>query len=239
MMPAWMWAQLTSGEVIFEEKINMHIDLPEEQEHIKAMMPEFRTVSQSLIFNEQFSIYQEAERDDKDDETIEAGDGNVQIRMVIQRSENKLFKDLEAGTKLEQRDIFDKMFLIKDELETYEWKLGTEQKEILGYACQEATFEDSSRKVVAWFTPQIPVSSGPGNLGQLPGMILEVDINDGKRKITAVEVNSETPEKNQLKAPSKGKTVTQKEFDRIFEEKRKEMQAEMGGDGAVIRIRRN
>ena len=159
--------------------------------------------------------------------------------MVIARSENKLFKDLEAGTKLEQRDIFDKMFLIKDELSSYEWKLGSEQKEILGYTCQQATFEDTSRKVVAWFTPQIPVSSGPGNLGQLPGMILEIDINDGKRKITAIEVKSEAPEKNQLKPPSKGKAVTQAEFDRIFEEKRKEMNAEMGGDGAVIRIRRN
>ena len=99
MMPAWMWAQLTSGEIIFEEKINMHMDLPEEHEHIRAMMPEFRTVRQSLVFNEQFSLYQEAESDDKDDETIEGGGwqctnthGHCQIRkQAVQgfRSGNK------------------------------------------------------------------------------------------------------------------------------------------------------
>ena len=238
-MPTFLVAQLTTGEIIFEEKINMHIDLPEDQEHIKAMMPEFRTVRQSLVFDESHTIYQEAEREGEGDETIEGGDGNVQIRMVIRRSENKLFKDLEAGTKVEQRDIFDKMFLIKDELTSYEWKLGSGQKEILGYMCQQATFEDSTRKVEAWFSPQIPVSGGPGNLGQLPGMILEININDGARLIKAVDVKTDKPEKSKLKAPSKGKAVTQAEFDKILAEKTKEMEAEMGGNGTVIRIRRN
>ncbi len=73
-------------------------------------------------------------------------------------------------------------------------------------------------------------------------MILEVDIDNATRTVKATSVSKEAPTTAQLVAPDKGKELTQAEFDQIVEEKTKEMQAEMGGDGKGgmhIIIRRN
>ncbi len=42
--------------------------------------------------------------------------------------------------------------------------------------------------VIVWFTPAIPVSAGPDYEGQLPGLILQIDIN-GNTTYKAIEVS--------------------------------------------------
>ena len=90
---------------------------------------------------------------------------------------------------------------------------------------------DDERKVEVWFTPEIPVSSGPGEYGQLPGMILEIDLNEGDRTITATAVEAGDVAKDVLKEPKKGKEVTSEEYREIVREKMKEMRAERGAQG--------
>jgi GLPGLI family protein len=107
----------------------------------------------------------------------------------------------------------------------------------LDYVCQKATFQDSTRNLVAWFTPQIPVATGPGSISGLPGMILKLDRNDGERVVVATSVELKEIEKKTLKAPKKGKKVTQEEFQKIQDEKMKEMEEEFGGSGSRIIIR--
>ena len=80
------------------------------------------------------------------------------------------------------------------------------------------------REVVmsAWFTPEIPVSTGPAMYGGLPGLILE--INDDKTIILCTKVVINPKDKIKIKAPSKGKVVTKSEFEKIAEDKAKEME---------------
>ena len=40
--------------------------------------------------------------------------------------------------------------------------------------------------ISAWYTPQIPVSAGPGNYHGLPGLILEV--NDGSETVICSKI---------------------------------------------------
>jgi GLPGLI family protein len=80
--------------------------------------------------------------------------------------------------------------------------------------------------ITAWYTPEIPVNQGPEGYWGLPGLILEV--NDGKTIILCSKVVLNTKEKAEIKAPSVGKEVTQKEYDEIVAAKMKEVQ-EMGG----------
>ena len=64
--------------------------------------------------------------------------------------------------------------------------------------------------ITAWYTPEIPVNQGPEGYWGLPGLILEV--NDGKTTILCSKVVLNAKDKVEIKAPTNGKEVTQKEY---------------------------
>ena len=80
--------------------------------------------------------------------------------------------------------------------------------------------------VTAWYCPEIPVNQGPDEYWGLPGLIMEV--NDGKTVIMCSKLVLNVKEKIEIKAPTGGDKVTQKEYDDIMMKKMKEM-SEMGG----------
>ncbi|OGS82040.1 MAG: GLPGLI family protein [Flavobacteria bacterium RIFCSPLOWO2_12_FULL_31_7] len=80
--------------------------------------------------------------------------------------------------------------------------------------------------VTAWYCPEIPVNQGPDEYWGLPGLIMEV--NDGKTVIMCSKLVMNVKDKMEIKAPTGGDKVTQKEFDDIMIKKMKEM-SEMGG----------
>jgi GLPGLI family protein len=92
--------------------------------------------------------------------------------------------------------------------------------------------------VTAWYTPEIPVNQGPEGYWGLPGLILEV--NDGKTVILCSKIVLNPKEKAVIKPSTKGKIVTQKEFDEIVVKKMeefREMNRGRGGNGGMqIRI---
>ncbi len=172
----------------------------------------------------------------------------------------KEFKDLKQKSTVTETEIYGKEFLIVDTLAGHDWKLGSETKKIGNYTCYKATYtikpqpredkntsgtthmfdalNDKETVVTAWYTPEIPVSNGPGSYWGLPGLILEV--NDGFTTLVCSKITLNPKDKFIIKPPVKGKKVTQAEFDRIMEEKTKEME-EMdndrgSGNGTVIKI---
>lgn len=60
----------------------------------------------------------------------------------------------------------------------FNWKISKEKKEVSGYSCQKAITHYGGRKYSAWFTSEIPVSSGPYKFGGLPGLIIEISDTD-------------------------------------------------------------
>jgi len=146
---------------------------------------------------------------------------------------NKIFTDLAKKEQVEQREFMSRVFLIEGGADQ-QWKLTGNQKMILDFPCQEAIFEKDSSKIVAWFTPVIPVSIGPSNYGGLPGLILSVEADDGKNVITANSVDFTPVSAGKLEKPRKGKNVTREEFDQIVAEKMKEMGAENGSGGTQM-----
>lgn len=91
--------------------------------------------------------------------------------------------------------------------------------------------------ITAWYTPEIPVNQGPENYWGLPGLILEV--SDGKTTVLCSKVVLNPKEKAEIKAPTKGKKVTQAEYDDIVVKKMKEMQEMYQQGGARPQIRMN
>ncbi|TNJ43154.1 GLPGLI family protein [Tamlana fucoidanivorans] len=90
---------------------------------------------------------------------------------------------------------------------------------------KEATKEEPEAPkkidVVAWYTPQIPVNQGPDVYWGLPGLILEV--NADRTTILCSKIIINPSDKEKLKEPTKGKEVTQEEYEAIVLEKTEEM----------------
>ncbi|MEZ4853596.1 GLPGLI family protein [Flavobacterium sp.] len=75
--------------------------------------------------------------------------------------------------------------------------------------------------ITAWYSPEIPINQGPDDYWGLPGLILEV--SDDKTTILCSKIVLNTKDKVEIKAPTKGKEVTQKEYNEILKKKMDEM----------------
>jgi GLPGLI family protein len=156
---------------------------------------------------------------------------------MMSSPDNKMYLNFADNLKIEQREFMSRIFLIKGEPTKNKWKLTPKQKMILNYPCLQAEQITEKDTVVAWFAPSIPVSSGPGNYVNLPGLVLAVDINHGSRTIMAKSVELKPIAEELIAKPKKGKNVTEEEFRKIVMEKRKEMRAE-NPDGHMMIMHR-
>jgi GLPGLI family protein len=100
---------------------------------------------------------------------------------------------------------------------------GQDNKEMKEEEKKDETPQSNTKEIIvtAWYTPQVPVNQGPGEYWGLPGLILEVNVDRTTILCTKIVLNPE--EKENIKVPSKGKEVTQKEFEKITAEKMEEM----------------
>lgn len=90
---------------------------------------------------------------------------------------------------------------------------------------KKTNFEDNFEipkeiTITAWYSPEIPINQGPENYWGLPGLILE--INDGTTTILCSKIVLNAKEKVEIKAPTKGKEISQKEYDETVIKKMKE-----------------
>ena len=282
-------AQDFQGLAIYQSKSSMDIDLDgrqiseEQKARIRQRMKSAMERSYELRFNRSQSVYEEEERLD----APSTGQSRGGMRFVVAGAgRGQYFKDIQKQEYLNQSEMFGKNFLIRDSLQTWEWQMGSETKQIGNYTCYKATAvrkqdtamtnrfrrmfrrgrgnnqeqeKDSIQKdstkggnsllsrieapeeqiITAWYTMDIPVSHGPGPYWGLPGLILE--INDGRTAILCNKIILNPAETVEIKAPSKGKEVNQKEYDELMAEKMEEMSERFragnrrGGNGIRIR----
>jgi GLPGLI family protein len=224
-----------SGTVVYEQVVKLEIKLEGESAQFADKMPKERKSQKVLRFNGESSLYENKPMDEDQTMQSESG-GTVMIRMV--EPDNKVFTNLTENKQIEKREFMTREFLIETALNPSEWKLTGKQKMIMNYPCQEALKETKEGKTSAWFTPVIPVSAGPGVHNNLPGLVLAVDVNDGKQTLNAISIDLNPVADNVIVKPDKGKKVTREEFDKIVEEKMKEMggQGGVGGTRMIIRM---
>jgi len=223
------------GVITYEITVNIHRQLPPDQEGRKAMIPEFRTSKQQLFFNANESLYKPLIEDDEEEEQFPSGGGGGGGRRMFFRMPGATnYVDQASNMMLTQMDLMGKKYLITDTLKPAPWKFGTETKVIQGYDCMQAYYTtegDRKQTITAWFTTKLRPSLGPERYNTLPGAILAVDINNGERVLVAKKVEVRELKKNELKAPSEGEKITQAEFRKKGEEMRKQFR---GGGGNVF-----
>jgi GLPGLI family protein len=227
----------TEGTVTYIETVQLNIELPEGHEDMMANMPKSQSFSKTLFFNEKEAVYKDTpESEDEGEVTMSHESEGMSFQIKMERPENTFYTNLDDGTTLNAREFFGRKFLVTGEAGKAAWKLTGEQKTLLGYTCQKAALQEEDRNIVAWFTPQIQVPAGPDSYGGLPGLILEINVNDGERTVLASNIELKKLEKGAIEKPTKGKKLTQEEFDKIEAEKRKEMEEEMGGSGHGVKM---
>jgi GLPGLI family protein len=255
-------AQMKEGKISYERKINMHRNLPDPQ--MKSMIPEFRTDKYELIFNENASLFRSVVDDEAPDPFANAGGGGGGgMRMNFRMPTANTYTDLAKQMQYEERAFFEKEFLIIDSLKQYKWKLSEETKTIAKQLCKKATTmitapqmrmrvsiggggnntdttantprAPKETELVVWYAENIPVSFGPDNYSGLPGVIMEIDQDNGANVTTAVEVSAKYPKK-ELVAPSKGDKMNRAQFQESMQKLMQNMQRGGGGMG-VMNIR--
>ena len=250
-------AQVKEGKILYERTMQLQIRINDDNPAFQNMIPKERKDKFELFFTEGKSLWQAVEDDGQSDETS-FGDGNGMRVFRAIGSDDIAFHNITERKKVEQREFAGKSYIIADSIKKMNWKVAGETKVILGHTCMKATtqrMQESFRmtmdngeakrekvmdtlKIVAWFTNEIPGSFGPDTYqGQLPGTILEIDVDNGRNSFKAIEISPKV-DIAKIKEPSKGKKVTAEEFTKERETLMQEMMQNGGGPGGMrINIR--
>jgi GLPGLI family protein len=249
-----LYSQQPTGKVVYERTIQVQMQL-NDNDAISQILPKTRTDKFELVFGNNQSLWKHVDEDDNSDDF--SGNG-MYIRMVGPGQNDIVFYDFANARKLEQRDLFDKKFLVEDSIHKLKWKLTGETQTLLGHVCQKATAQNIAKRmqmtmdngkmerkeitdtsvIVAWFTSDIPVAAGPEVQGQLPGLILALDMNNGRTVYKAIELSPKV-DLSSIKEPAKGKKVTPEEFAEERNKMMDEMQENNQGSGGNRIIIRN
>lgn len=224
-------------------------DMPSE---IRQQLPRSRTAQYELLFTPEHSLWQYLPNAAADDQSTFSSGGMV-IRIAGAGNE-VTYVNFAQAMRTDQREMFEKNFVVTDTLTKVPWKLSEETKPILNFTARKATgtsirtrprmtMENGEMKreiisdtvsVVAWYTTEVPVPAGPDFQGQLPGLMLELDINKGQNITKAIEFSPKVSAAK-IKAPNDGKKLTAAEFDKEREKMVGEMRKNMP-NGNFIRM---
>ena len=248
-------AQEFQGKAYYESRTTIKMDfggrnIPEDRKQmILERMKKAGEKTFVLSFNRVESLYKEEQKLEQPG----MGGGKGMRFGMMQGGGEDYYKNVKEGTYAVKNDLFGKLFLVKDSLPKLDWKMEAETKKIGNYTAYKATaikkvkrrnmsaifnrnqdkkqevYTEKEVHVVAWYSPEIPVNQGPANYSGLPGLILEV--SDDQTSIICSKLVMNPKEKMVIKAPKKGKKVSQAEYDEIASKKMKEMRANGGFRG--------
>jgi GLPGLI family protein len=221
------------GVVMYEVIVNQHARLPTGRQDLKSHMPEFRYSEKRLFFSDTASICKPT-AGNQDNAPIQHAKGSVQFKTP--QTETYISKPLDIV--ITWQEFLGETYAVVDTLKAAPWKFSKETKEILGYVCKKAHYTHqqelsmikkslrdnsstiekikSTQEIVAWYTEQLPDSLGPDRYYALPGMVLEVDINDGEQKwiARAIELRELTPD--ELKLPANGIKINREDYKKLI-----------------------
>ncbi|WP_447635925.1 GLPGLI family protein [Flavobacterium microcysteis] len=225
---------------------------PDLQASIEEKMKKGFEKTYELSFNKIESVYEEPQKL----ESPGNSPGGVMVVKAGSSGDGKSYKNIKDKTALSEEDFFGKEFLVSDSLLQWDWKLVNETKKIGNFTCYKAigvipvskedleayekmknkksesktvlftVNEPKDRTITVWYTPEIPVSHGPGEYWGLPGLIMEV--NDAKTVILCSKIVLNPKDKVVIKMPKKGKKVTKKEYEALIEKQLESMKDSKG-----------
>lgn len=253
-----IFAQEFNGMAVYESKQSlkdMKIESKDiNDEMMKGIMERMKKQFEKtyiLNFNKYESVYQEEQK-------LEAPSAGFSMTKLGSSDSEITYKNVKNKLKIAEEEFFGKEFLVTDSLKVYNWELQNETKKIGDYTCYKAisvkkvtkedlekyekekvkqetaktaffTVSEPEEKVTTvWYTPEIPVSQGPGEFWGLSGLILEASFDNTIILCSKIIINP--AKKFDIKVPKKGKRVTKKQYDSLME---KQMEKMTDSDGVI------
>ncbi|NCU02861.1 MAG: GLPGLI family protein [Chitinophagaceae bacterium] len=196
---------INSGRIEFEKRSNQFSYYDQEDDgspwvaEMKKAFPKMVTETYVMDFNEEKTVYKMLKEDPSGKYVWgrKPSDNDITV------------KDIRNNQISLQRDIFEQTYLVKDSLMNYKWRITNETRTIAGFECRKAvTIICDSVYIVAFYSDEITVSSGPESFGGLPGMILGLAVPRLQMTWFATKVELKEPTVTALTPKQKGKTVT-------------------------------
>lgn len=236
-------AQVKEGTVYYDQKTNMHKMIQDEQ--MKAMMPEFRSAKFMLLFSDSVSVYKPIPEDEAPDPFAGGGGrmvvrmgGITSGDLYKNLSQSKSVQSSELGGKnfLIVDSIRQQPWKLGTETKTIlgftchkatrkvMQPVSRPMRMMMSQGGVTRSTDTTNRaaapqmkeiEVVAWYADDIISPVGPESYGQLPGVILQLDVDNSATVYTATEVKK-TVDQKELKEPKKGKVVTTQEYSKLM-----------------------
>lgn len=213
-------AQAKEGTVFYLKIINQHKTQFSDQRILKNI-PEFRTENFILSFKDSISVYGK----------LAQGKQDLPV-MAIKQADifDVYYKNINTREFKAFKIFRNAKYLVSDKIEPQKWRLTGEVKIILGHICNKATrvvsrqSESINKKqnsefgkkypdmiIEAWYSTNIKLPVGPDSFDQLPGLILEVNIDKGALTYIATNISQQT-NPTILLPPKIGKVISNQSF---------------------------
>lgn len=207
--------------------IGYSVQLTEDQEFLKneSIGPLYKTAikdAQNLKFTLYFSG-QETYFTVSDQ--LNSDGGNSDLSKAFSGYTSEVYTNIKENKSLKKSSetIFPKGKYVIEESIQEDWVLKSETKFIDGYECFKAetiqVVKNSKgifkHPVTAWYCPKIPIRSGPNGYGNLPGLILELQVRN--TVFGATTINLAPDKEPKIEKPFAGKKISMESYNKEIE----------------------
>ncbi|MFA8450585.1 MAG: hypothetical protein ACEPOW_07820 [Bacteroidales bacterium] len=203
-------AQQKISSIEFEQIINLHKNLSEDQKALKALIPEFAKSKLEIIYNNKQAKLRKGKAE---------SNSNVMISMNSGSNGEQFFdlqnKKIKNFIRIDGEDFFytEDIKIAKDFTPT------GKTKEILGYKCKE--LKNNEEGETLYITNDLPNFLSPLPEITVEGTILEADLK--KIQFKATKINKDQTTTENVFATPKAREITKDQYNDLQEEKLNEM----------------
>jgi len=126
-------------------------------------------------------------------------------------AEYSTYKNYQNNNLIIKTGVKNDIYLINTKIKQFDWAITKERKNIGKYNCIKATTTRENKKIIAYYTDEIPVNEGPSIYNGLPGLIIYLKAPDRTYKATKIEFK----ENIKITKFKIGKNTSEKEYKKI------------------------
>lgn len=204
---------ISKAAVEYEVKTNIRKTMGEGfwAEMMKDNMPQFNVGYFTLTFADNKSVFK-----------FDHWEPNQKVPkwMTESQEKEKWYADLNTGRMSMEKDAGGTVFTIADSLRNLKWTLTNERRNIAGFDCRKAVTKIfDSVYIFAFYSDELMISSGPLNIGGLPGLVLGVTIPRLYTSVVATKISVTDVNIAAVKPFDAKKTYTVSAFEKIIRER--------------------